>query len=92
MSLFACQKCGVVENTAVCGLVWERTDTGELIGEAWSTEGKELREQGVEIRRALICSECNPDLRRWHGLFPRQNAEEAGYTQIPGSRYIERKP
>lgn len=75
MSLFACEKCNSVENTALCG--WAETYSGagcQRIG-----------------RRHLICSACNPDIGKWHGLFPREDADEAGYVPIEGSRYIEKR-
>ena len=25
-----------------------------------------------------LCSQCHPDIGKWHGLFPRQTPEEAG--------------
>jgi hypothetical protein len=27
-----------------------------------------------------LCSQCDPQIGKWHGIFPRQNAEEAGYV------------
>lgn len=73
MSLFACENCGVVENTALCGIVFDRH-----------------RPRGEQ--RVLICSLCNPDIRKWHGFFPREDAKEAGYVQMENSRYITKIP
>jgi hypothetical protein len=53
--LFACSKCGTVENTAT-SMYWVRGDGPAL------------------------CSACDPKLGKWHGLFPRENADEAGYV------------
>lgn len=64
MSLFACEQCNVVENTALCGFIFE------------------------DGHRRLICSQCNPQLGEWHGIFPREDANEAGYVQIPNTKYI----
>jgi hypothetical protein len=68
MSLFRCEGCGCVENTALSHF--------HLI-------------RGVKGKPAL-CSECDPDIGRWHGVFPKQDADEAGYRPLPGTRYIER--
>jgi hypothetical protein len=56
MSLFRCEKCGAVENTALC-LFWMRGDGPAL------------------------CSECDPELGQWHGIFPKEDANEAGYVE-----------
>jgi hypothetical protein len=68
LSLFACVECNVVENTALCGLVFE---------------------DGPQRRRKLVCSRCNPEIGRWHGVFPRVDATGAGYVPVPDSRYIQ---
>lgn len=78
MSLFKCEGCGCVENTALCGLVWE-PDPSSPPGVF-----------PVKERRKLICSECNPDIGIWHGAFKKIDADEAGYIAIPNTRYIER--
>lgn len=67
MSLFACECCGVVENTALCNY-WLSKD---------KTEGQAL------------CSQCDPNIGKWHGIFPREDAFEAGYVKIPNSNFIE---
>jgi hypothetical protein len=77
MSLFACVNCGVVENTALCGLVWEDDPAVP------PKNGKRPQ------RRKLICSQCNPEIGHWHGVFERKNAAQAGYVPVPGSRYIQ---
>lgn len=69
MSLFACEECGIVENTALCGWTPAEDGTG----------------------RRLVCSQCNPDMGRWHGIFLRQTPEELGLEQKPGSRYLQGK-
>ena len=48
MSLFVCQKCAVVENTALSHF-WLR-GTGKA-----------------------LCSQCDPDIGKWHACFPRQS-------------------
>jgi hypothetical protein len=57
MSLFKCEACGCIENTALCHynirLFDERED-----------------------QRAL-CSECDPAIGKWHGVFPKKPV--AGY-------------
>lgn len=111
MSIFACEKCGVVENTATCGLLWKRVPCpgphpdghglpdGEHPIDCWRCR----RDPGFVNRRWLVCSECNPEVGRWHGHFPREDAVEAGYILIGAEgrpvrgdellgRYITRPP
>lgn len=47
MSLFVCDQCNCIENTACCGY-W------------WRGDGKKL------------CSECDPQFKKWHGRFPKR--------------------
>ncbi len=47
MPLFKCEKCGCVENTALCGYWWRGN-------------------------KKALCSECDPEFRRWHHRFPRK--------------------
>lgn len=49
MSLFVCEDCGVVENTATSRF-WFRTKENAL---------------------KALCSQCDPTIGKWHGLFPR---------------------
>lgn len=78
MSLFKCENCGVVENTALCGFIYRDKDTKEILEDT----------RGHCVERALLCSQCNPQLKQWHGVFPREDADEKGYVSVPGSRYI----
>ena len=57
MSLFKCEKCGCVENTAL-SLYWFSN---------WR--------KGI----GKLCSECDPQIGKWHGMFPKQDATEGGY-------------
>lgn len=57
MSIFMCEKCGCVENTACCNY-WE---------------SKYPYEGGSS--KALLCSECDPDIGRWHGRFEKRPAK-----------------
>jgi hypothetical protein len=61
VSLFVCDECGVVENTALAGF-----------GGYWGRNRKDLGhgEQGVGDGKAR-CSQCNPQIGKWHGCFPR---------------------
>ena len=95
MSLFACESCNAVENTATCGLVWDRIpcpgpdpsgDPATHPEDCWRCR----RDPGFVLRRKLICSECNPEIGAWHGLFPKVDADEAGYYRVNGSRYISK--
>lgn len=36
-----------------------------------------------------LCSECNPEIGRWHGRFPKRDADLLGYVAIPDTNYIE---
>ena len=53
MSIFRCEQCGCVENTATSDY-WSRNDKPD--------------------KRAL-CSECDPDIGKWHGCFPKKSAK-----------------
>lgn len=86
MSLFKCEECGVVENTALCGWAWE-PDPDDMTIDVPMPGAKTVPKP--KRRRRLICSQCNPEIGKWHNRFPRQDADEAGYTPIPGTRYIE---
>jgi len=70
MSLFKCEGCGCVENTA--------------------TSGYHLRREKTDGR--ALCSECDPNIGKWHGIFPKKDADQEGYRPIPNSNYIERPP
>lgn len=51
MSLFQCNKCGCVENTA--------------------TSMYNCREPG----QPPLCSECDPEIGKWHNCFPKESAK-----------------
>ena len=71
MSLFACEKCGCAENTAVCNY-WTRN----------------LDNPGP--KKPALCSECDPVIGKWHGIFVKQGAQEAGLAVGPdGFLYSE---
>ena len=61
MPVFECEKCGCVENTALCNY-WVRKS-----GYDFDTGGK------AEVLPAL-CSECDPDIGKWHGKFAQVSA------------------
>lgn len=58
MSLFQCYECGCRENTATCNF-WSRMDAAGQ----W---------RGVESKPWMLCSACDPDIGKWHGMFPRR--------------------
>jgi hypothetical protein len=58
MSLFKCEKCGCIENTALCRY--------------W------FREKGSPA----LCSECDPKIGKWHGLFKKRKAKKEDMTRI----------
>lgn len=68
MSLFVCDQCGVVENTAAAGLFgwWGRKQK--------PSKGEIARKPALEILGdgKARCSQCNPERGKWHGLFPRE--------------------
>lgn len=49
MSLFVCDTCGCVENTATSNY-WRRR----------------------ALHMAALCSQCDPEIAKWHGLFRRK--------------------
>ena len=57
MSLFKCEGCGNIENTACCRYNLHLFD-------------------GEDVR--ALCSECDPEIGKWHNLFPKQKA--TGYV------------
>jgi hypothetical protein len=72
MSIFRCTKCGVIDNTAVSGY-W-----------SWvhhypegATDVKEM------VKRPPLCSECNPEIGKWHGRFPKMTPESEGLVEGP---------
>lgn len=52
MSLFQCEKCGCVENTATSNYWFRKDKTSACKGQK-------------------LCSACDPDLNKWHGVFKR---------------------
>lgn len=62
MSLFKCEQCGAVENTATSGY--------------WHASCERHR-GNADVK--LLCSECDPEIGRWHGIFPKRNATAEGY-------------
>lgn len=85
MSLFQCDKCGVVENTALSDgarmFLWDGdSDVSEKVDESWKAM------VGMDWRGKQFCSVCspvwftadgnfgvgpNPDAK-WHGKFPQE--------------------
>jgi hypothetical protein len=75
MSLFICEKCHCIENTA-CGWYWTRN-----IGGPW------FKPEHQEDEGKAMCSKCAPaefvdggktGYGKWHGKFPRKTYEEWG--------------
>lgn len=61
MPVYACEKCGAVENTATSNY--------------WPSH--------VHRKLPALCSECDPSIGRWHGLFPKKTATEMGLVEGP---------
>lgn len=58
MSLFECEKCGAVENTASSNY-WKRH---------------------IHEGKSALCSECDPEIGKWHNIFPKVSVKEGGYV------------
>lgn len=78
MPIFACSKCGAVENTAL-SRYWMRV----------------LKDP----KPPPLCSECDPEIGKWHGAFPKESAKDHGYVQgpdgflyNPGDPMLDTKP
>lgn len=56
MSIFRCEKCGCVENTA----------TSDYWSRAHPFDGSKPK--------PVLCSECDPEIGKWHGRFPKNQA------------------
>jgi hypothetical protein len=39
-----------------------------------------------------LCSQCDPDIGKWHGFFDRTDADEAGYVPRASGPFIELRP
>lgn len=39
-----------------------------------------------------LCSQCNPEIGRWHNVFERVDADAAGYEPIPESPQFIQRP
>ena len=61
MSAFRCEQCGCMENTASSNY-WSQKFPCDA-------EGNRLPE------KPKLCSQCDPEIKKWHGMFPRQSAK-----------------
>ena len=57
MSIFRCEKCGAIENTAMSNYWEQRYPFG-----------------GGE-QKPKLCCECDPEIGKWHGCFPKESAK-----------------
>lgn len=46
----------------------------------------------AKVDPVLLCSECDPEIGKWHGRFPKQDADEAGYVETEDGRHLEPTP
>lgn len=58
MPLFKCEQCGCVENTALSNY-WTRNIN-------WDSTNAE------PLKNPALCSECDPEIGKWHGQFPKR--------------------
>jgi len=68
VSLFVCDECGVVENTALAGPFgyWLRSvePPADLVD---ANPAMQVLGDGK-----ARCSQCNPEVAKWHRCFPRE--------------------
>lgn len=76
MPVFECTKCGCIENTA-CSNYWIHT---------FKPANKGLL--GKDEITDPLCSECDPDIGKWHNKFPKMKVDwekleknESGFLQ-----------
>ena len=88
MSLYQCEKCGCVENTA-CGHYWSAIFGREMFSDY----------QNGTNEKMLLCSACGPlkfkngestDFGKWHGIF-RQRFFELNSLYTDGSGNVRFK-
>lgn len=70
MSLFVCDECNVIENTATAGPrgYWLRKSE---VTEKEREERPDLDFGDLGDGKAR-CYQCNPEVGKWHGMFPRE--------------------
>ncbi len=70
MSLFVCDECNVIENTALAGPrgYWLRS---QEITEREKEEEPEMDWGSLGDGKAR-CSACNPEVGKWHGMWERE--------------------
>ena len=76
MSLYVCDNCGIVDNTALTNF-WKDWLEAKRVG-------------GSGEFRAL-CSACDPTSEtrgRWHGKFPARNMAEWGYVFLKRKPFV----
>ena len=61
MSIFRCEKCGCMENTASSNY--------------WSRRHRTAEDGQVLEPLSALCSECDPEIGAWHGMFPKRSAK-----------------
>ena len=61
MPAFRCSKCGCMENSATSNYVSRQYP--------YSPAGEKLPPL------PLLCSECDPEIGKWHGAFPKRSAK-----------------
>lgn len=85
MPLFICDKCNVIENTAL-GFYWSRNR------ESWTD---------ASLNRLALCSECTPKifadgsktgLGKWHGKFPKEIATKETVLEIGLENFVISRP
>ena len=61
MSVYRCSQCGCMENTA-CSNYWSQRHP--------------MTQDGEKINPlSILCTQCDPEFKKWHGMFPRTSAQ-----------------
>ena len=72
MGLYVCDDCGVVENTSKANY--------------WARNMKHNdSDKFIDLKGKALCSLCDPNIKKWHGRFPRRTEKErlrAGQTNF----------
>jgi hypothetical protein len=54
-------------------------------------ENTALSRYWMREEKPPLCSECDPEIGKWHGAFPKEDADATGYV-ADKSGFLRRKP